>query len=240
MKTFSNMMKGLIVAYLLGGVAFHGVTAEEICEPFEDDRVNPEILAGMLEAAQDGYLYRIQPATSKVGFCVTSLFAPVNGQFDEFRGGLAWQPVGEGHSQALVMVRTDSLHTENALVDKIIKGEGFFDAKRHPEILFVSRGIKWTTPKAAVMHGDLTLRGVTRPVDFAVELVEGESRPGKAQNVTVKATTTINRSDFGISKMSGLVKDDVRLCISIDAARFSPESLKLDTRSAARTGQGAA
>ncbi|MCG6868846.1 MAG: YceI family protein [Gammaproteobacteria bacterium] len=240
MKTLFDMMIGAILAFLLGGIAVHGVAAEEICEPFDDDRVNPEILAGMLEAAQDGYLYRIQPATSKVGFCVTSMFAPVNGQFDEFRGGLAWQPVAEGHSQALVMVRTDSLHTENALVDKIIKGEGFFDAKRHPEILFVSRGIKWTTPKTAVMHGDLTLRGVTRPVDFAVELAEGESRPGKVQNVTVKATTSINRSDFGIGKMSRLVKDDVRLCLSIDAIRVSPESLKLDTRSATRTGQGAA
>lgn len=54
MKTFFDTTKGLILAYLLGGIAFHGVTAEEICEPFEDDRVNPEILAGMLEAAQDG------------------------------------------------------------------------------------------------------------------------------------------------------------------------------------------
>ncbi|MEA3410802.1 MAG: YceI family protein [Pseudomonadota bacterium] len=237
MKNLYDTMKGPILAFLLGGIAAQGAVAEEVCEPFGDDRVNPEIMGGMLEAAEDGYLYRIQPATSQVGFCVTSVFAPVNGQFDEFRGGLAWQPVSEGDSQALVIVRTDSLHTESAIIDKLIKGAGFFDAENHPEILFVSKGIKWITPKTALMHGDLTLRGVTRPVEFAVELVEGESRPGEVQNVTVKATT-INRFDFGISKMSALVKNDVRLCLSIDAVRFSPDSPVIDTRSAARTGQG--
>jgi len=194
---------------------------EELCSPFKDGVVEESLVSDMLAAAEDGHLYQIQKASSQVGFCVDSQFDEVVGSFNEFRGGLALGTPDGSNGQTMVVVNTASLETDHAVIDPLIKGERFFDTRNYPEILFVSSGFEWTGPGTAVMTGDLTMHGVTRPVVFNVELTNiTEDLAGRTGMVLFKATTSIQRSDFGMDTLTSLVSDRVRLCLSVEAIKY--------------------
>jgi len=203
----------------------------ELCAPFMDGKVEPTLLTTMLDAARDGNLYRINNDTSRVGFCVSSKFNEVKGDFQEVQGGLALTPSTSADGHAMLVINTASLDTKGSLIETLIKGERFFDVEKYPEILFVSRGFEWTGQDSATIVGDLTVHGVTRPVVFAVTLTPVKDRAGSAvietisgsntNRMVVKATTTIQRSQFGMDGMSKLVSDSVDLCMSVEVVRYS-------------------
>jgi len=218
-KIFLNrlILTGLLLIKGMSGSA----VAEDLCAPFEDGRIDESVMSTMLNAAEAGYLYRMQASTSQVGFCVDSAFQRVEGVFQEFQGGMALLPEAGKTGQTVVVIRTDSLDTKGALVENLVRSPRFFDVANYPEILFVSTDFEWTSPTRAVLRGNLTLHGVTKPVIFKVELSGSEGKQvGEAENILVKATTTINRSDFGMDTLSRLVSDSVQLCMSIKAKKY--------------------
>ena len=178
----------------------------------------------MLASAKDGHLYRIDPSSSRVGFCVDSPIGRVEGQFKEFKGGLTFVPTAAaaGDQQAMVMVETESLETDAPLIEGMLKGEQFFDVNKYPEMLFVSRQFRWVNSSEAVLIGDLTLHGVTRQVGFHVQMI-AKDQAGERQGekrILVKATTLISRAEFGLNALSPMVSDTVSLCMSVDALRY--------------------
>ena len=216
---FVSYLFGAIFLLIGGGAS--SAADDELCAPFQDGRIDSTVMSTMLNAAEAGYLYRIQPSTSKVGFCVNSKFREVKGVFRDFEGGIALPPDTGRTAQTVVVIRTNSLDTDGALVENMIRSPRFFDVENFPEILFVSTDFHWVTPNRGVLRGDLTLHGVTKPVVFNVELVsEGTRGVGKAETIVVKATTSIKRSDFGMDTLSSLVSDSVQLCMSVAAKRY--------------------
>ena len=218
-KIFLNrlILTGLLLIKGMSGSA----VAEDLCAPFEDGRIDESVMSTMLNAAEAGYLYRMQASTSQVGFCVDSAFQRVEGVFQEFQGGMALLPEADKTGQTVVVIRTDSLDTKGALVENLVRSSRFFDVANYPEILFVSTDFEWTSPTRAILRGNLTLHGVTKPVIFKVELSSSEGKQvGEAENILVKATTTIHRSDFGMDTLSKLVSDSVQLCMSIKAKKY--------------------
>jgi polyisoprenoid-binding protein YceI len=194
---------------------------EELCAPFMDGQVDASLLATMLSAAQDGHLYRIQEQSSRVGFCVNSKLSRIEGNFNTFKGGIALDPEKNSNGQTMVLIKVDSLDTEGVIVRNMIKGDSFFDANRFPEVLFVSNGFQWTGPDSAVLTGELTLRGITKPVIFNVTLTALDDRQfNQSMKILVKATTTIDRAEFGMDKLESVVDSDVQLCLSVEAQKY--------------------
>ena len=222
------ILKRLLLALLaMGWVSLAAAVEPEetgICSPFRDGNVDEARVATMLEAAHNGYLYRIKRDSSRIGFCVSSGWTQVKGEFRDFSGGLALVPDDRfttGEEQAMVMIRTASLDTRSEVVEGLIKGESFFDVEHYPEILFVSHGFVWTGSESAQIIGDLTMRGITRQVIFDVTLTPIEELGNSTvERMQVKAKTTIQRSDYGMVSMSGLVSDTVTLCMSVEAVRY--------------------
>ena len=211
----------VVVATLLSGAVFAQAEEADVCSPFMDGKVDETLLATMLSAAQDGHLYRIQQDSSRVGFCVDSKLSRIEGSFKNFQGGISLAPGANNDGQTMVLIRTDSLETGGSLVQHMIKGENFFDVAHHPEVLFVSNGFKWTGPDTAVLKGKLTLRGITKPVIFNVKLTALDDKQIKrAGRILVKATTSINRADFGMEKLASLVEGNVQLCMSVEALKY--------------------
>lgn len=211
----------VVVATLLSGAVFAQAEEADVCSPFMDGKVDETLLATMLSAAQDGHLYRIQQDSSRVGFCVDSKLSRIEGSFNNFQGGISLAPGANNDGQTMVLIRTDSLETGGSLVQHMIKGENFFDVAHHPEVLFVSNGFKWTGPDTAVLKGKLTLRGITKPVIFNVKLTALDDKQIKrAGRILVKATTSINRADFGMEKLASLVEGNVQLCMSVEALKY--------------------
>ncbi len=227
MNTYLILKRFLVALLAMVGMSLALANTEEtdVCAPFRDAMVDEATVATMLDAADSGYLYRIRRDTSQVGFCVSSGWTQIKGQFSDFSGGLTLVPddsITASEQQAMVIIRTTSLDTRSNMVEGLIKGESFFDVERFPEILFVSHGFVWTGDDTAQIIGDLTVRGITRQVIFDVTMTPIE-QPGNGtvERLLVKTKTTIHRSDFGMDSMPGLVSDTVTLCMSVEAVRYA-------------------
>jgi polyisoprenoid-binding protein YceI len=213
----------VVLGWVLLSTGLQGLAGEEeLCAPFLNGKVDSSRVDAMRSAAKGGHLYRIQPDTSRVGFCVDSEFALVKAEFKDFQGGLTlWPDHPDDKEQAMVLVKTASLDTGGSMIEYMLKGERFFDVQNYPEILFVSTGFSWTSETTGTLKGDLTLHGVTRPVTFKVTLLPIKNSDEKnAGKVLVKAGTTIHRSDFGMDTLSRVVNDNVELCMSVEVVRY--------------------
>jgi polyisoprenoid-binding protein YceI len=208
---------------LLGQAGSWAAAEEELCAPFKNSSVDQSLVSMMLAAAEEGGLYRIQSSTSSVGFCAHSAVGRIEAQFTAFQGGVSLLGSSQpGDGQAMVRVDANSLTTEGSLLGHLLKSESFFDVANFPEILFVSTDLRWTGPTRGVLEGQLTLRGVTRPVVFSVELIGSEGTAiERAEKVQVKATTTIHPSEFGMQALPRLAEDAVDLCMRVHAVRYS-------------------
>ena len=211
----------ILTVTLLTGFGVVQAEETELCEPFTDGVVNESLLETMLSAAEDGHLYRIQQSSSKVGFCVDSKLSRIEGDFNDFQGGIALDTGDTADGQTMVLIKAASLDTKAAFIENMLKSESFFDVENHPEILFVSNGFKWTGPETAVLKGELTMRGITKPVIFNVTLTALDDKQIKlAEKILVKATTTINRADFGMDTLASMVNNNVQLCMSVQALKY--------------------
>lgn len=222
-----NSIKNIFFGLVLSVFSASAVAEDGICAPFKDGVVDGSVVSKMLAAANDGHLYRINPSSSKIGFCVDSPLGLIEGEFKEFTGGLTFlQENAATDELALVMVNTASLETDGPFIEGMLKGRKFFDVENYPEILFVSTGFKWVSRTEAVLLGELTMHGVTKAVGFHVELIEQpvDDEPGsleQEQRILVKAMTRIRRSEFGLTALSPMVGDSVNLCMSVDAVKYS-------------------
>ncbi|KNB49098.1 YceI family protein [Streptomyces caatingaensis] len=176
-----------------------------------------------LLAAVPGYTsgtWAVDPAHSEVSFSVRHLgIAKVRGRFDSFEGRivLAENPL---ESSVTATVRTDSVSTGNGQRDEHIHGADFLDTRTFPEMTFVSTGVR-AGDDGFLVDGDLTLRGVTRPVTLALEVNGfGTGFDGKPA-AGFSATAEINRSDFGVTAgpAGGVVGEKVTISLEVEANR---------------------
>jgi polyisoprenoid-binding protein YceI len=102
-------------------------------------------------------------------------------------------------------------------LDEHLKSKDFFDVEAFPTASFVSTKVEVTGENTAIVHGNLTLHGVTKPVDLDVKLNKlGENMMNK-ETAGFSATAMIKRSDFGIVMYLPALSDDVRLDIEVEA-----------------------
>jgi len=193
-----------------------------ICAPFRGGVVDPALIKSMLQASEDGRLYRIQPNNSKVGFCVNSAIGRVEARFKGIQGGFALRKeVWGDKSQMLVMVDTNSLAMEHDYLRDMLKSEYFLDTYTYSKILFVSTKLWWQNHNKAILEGMLTMHGVTKPIYFDVTMTTVPNKnPQSVTDIVVTAKSFINRLDFDMDNLTFLVSDQVELCMRIEASLF--------------------
>jgi polyisoprenoid-binding protein YceI len=213
---FTLLVGGL---YLLHGLTVHAGDVQ--CELIENSQVNPRIITRMLEAADEGYLYRVDSSRSRIGFQVSRFpFSRVEGAFNRFDGGLTLPEGDKPLRQALFLVKANSMVTGDDKLDDYLKSATFFNATQFPDIIFVSTGFEWTGGSTAKWYGDLTLRGITRSLVFTVHIENTASQhAGNSQALVIHANVDLHRSKFGMHALPLLVSDTVTLKIRIEATR---------------------
>ena len=222
-----NSIKNIFFGLVLSVFSASAIAEVDVCAPFKDGVVDGSVVSKMLAAANDGHLYRINPSSSKIGFCVDRPLGLIECEYKDFTGGLTFlHEKSATDEKSLVMVNPARLETDGSFIEGMLKGRKFFDVENFPEILFVSTGFKWVSETEAVLLGDLTMHGVTKAVGFHVKLIEQpvDDEPGslgQEQRILVRATTRILRSDFGLTSLSPMVGDSVNLCMSVDAVKYS-------------------
>jgi polyisoprenoid-binding protein YceI len=170
------------------------------------------LLAGTHAFAAD--LWRIQSPPSHVDFGVRLLWVhTVHGRFEHISGVVAPQPDGRVVVDARVAV--DSLAMDSARLRRWVLGEEFFDLPHHADLRFVSAPTALRTlDEGGTLAGELTLRGVTRPVELDLSPAHCT-----ADACTILAQGQLLRSDFGMRGHHTVLSDHVELALSIAIAR---------------------
>jgi len=123
-----------------------------------------------------------------------------------------------------VTIDATSVNTGFALFNEHIQGADFFDTARHPTITFKSSSMNFKGNKPVSLTGDLTIKGVTRPVTLEVTHFKCMPHPMlKAPACGANATTQVKRSDFNMGKNAPFVSDEVTLTLAIEAVMEQPD-----------------
>lgn len=227
MSIHIRFLSGLIFALaIISGSTAGFAEEQEVCSPFrENSAVDPLVVSEMLASAEYGGVYRIQPSSSSFYFHINSVIGKINAEFRIFQGGISLLPSKKfEHGPALLRIDTNSLKTNSFLVKNLLKGSDFFDVGNFPEVLFVSKDLRWTTSTSGVLKGNLTLRGITRQITFSIMLTETDvASIEKSDKIQIIITATIQRSDFGMDAFPGLADDTVELVMQVDVERYVTE-----------------
>ena len=142
--------------------------------------------------------WTVDPVHSEVSFVVRHMMvSKVRGRFDKFEGTIETAP-DPLHSAVTATVDLSSVNTGNETRDNHIRSEDFFHIEKHPTMTFRSTGIR-AEGENFLLDGDLTLRGVSRPVTFFLEVNGFGPDPYGGTRSGFSATTEINRNDWNVS-----------------------------------------
>ncbi len=155
-------------------------------------------------------IYTIDPAHTEVGFIARHLVGTkVRGRFTDVAGTFTVAENPEDSTLEAV-VQAASIHTNQPQRDDHLRTNDFLDVPNHPTLTLVSTGLRRVDDTNFVLTGDLTIRGVTKSVDFDLEFLgEGPSMQEGKTVVAFSASATIDRRDFGVSFNHSLLDGSV-------------------------------
>jgi polyisoprenoid-binding protein YceI len=167
--------------------------------------------------------WTIDPVHSSIGFSVRHLMvSKVRGTFATFGGAIT--VADDGTPSVTAEIAVDSVSTNNEQRDAHIKSADFFDVDKHPTATFTSSMVRDNGDRY-VLDGDLTLKGVTRPVSLDVEFYGVNPGMGHGEVAGFEASVVLNRKDFGIDidmpleTGGAVVGDKVTVTIEIEALK---------------------
>lgn len=161
--------------------------------------------------------YQLEQSHSQVLFSIFHIgLTPFYGRFDRISGNLDWNGNRPAQSYVSITVDMNSTDTPSAELNNTLKGQSVFETQKFPEATFQSTSIVREGPDRGKITGNLTLHGVTKPVTLDAVFRGIEHNPLDDSLVMgFSATTTIKRSDFGLTGMiwESMVGDPVELTI---------------------------
>lgn len=166
---------------------------------------------------------------SRIGFSVRhAMVTTVRGAFGDYDSSLYFDGARPSESRAEIVIRIDSVDTGVEQRDAHLVGGDFFDARRYPEMSFRSTSTVHEGGETFRMAGDLTIRGVTRPVELQLDYLGSVVDPFGFERAGFDGTTTIDRRDWGLvynqrlETGGAMVSEKVRLQFDISAIRATP------------------
>jgi len=178
-----------------------------------------------LPVPADTATFNIDKGHSELTFRIRYLMSRVSGTFTDWKGTITGDLVSWSGGSTEIVIQTTSIDTRLEKRDNHLRSVDFFDAATYPQITFKSTSVV-VTGEAVTLKGDLTIRGVTKPVVLTGEYL-GTAGEGVRQRVGFHVTGKINRVDFGVAwnrvlETGGvMLGDDVDLDISIETVRIS-------------------
>ena len=174
--------------------------------------------------------YKIDPAHSVIGFAIRHYeISLVRGRFKDFSGMIRYDEADLSKSSVEFAGKIESIDTGVDARNAHLRTADFFDATKHPEMTFKSTRVERKAQDQYVLHGDFTLKGVTKQISFpftltgAIKDAQGNTRFG------VAAQTKIDRRDYGITwgkamANGGLdVGNEVMIDLQLEAVKPAPK-----------------
>jgi polyisoprenoid-binding protein YceI len=181
-----------------------------------------------MKAAETG-AYSFDKAHSFIGFKVKHMgLIEVPGFFRDFTGTVNYDSANPTKSSVEFTAKVTSVDTGVAGRDRHLRTADFFDVEKFPDLTFKSTKVE-KKGKGWIVSGDLTMRGVTKPVSIPFEItgfVPGGERSGA--KIGIAGETTLNRRDFGVNYGGNMpsggpvVADQVKVVLQIEAGKPGP------------------
>jgi polyisoprenoid-binding protein YceI len=141
----------------------------------------------------------IDVAHTNINFTVSHMvISEVTGTFKEFEGTVSASKEDFSDAEINVQMKAKSINTENNDRDNHLRSADFFDAENHPVLTFKSTKVQLTGNNKLTITGDLTLRGITKQVVLDTKFKGQAVNPWGQIVAAFKATTTINRKEWGL------------------------------------------
>lgn len=138
--------------------------------------------------------------------------------FGEARGTIVYDADNVSASSVQVTLPLSGLQAFVPAFNEHLRSADFFEAVKYPEVTFRSTQVETAAEGALKVSGDLTIKGITRPVVLDVTLNQAAEQPmAKRQAIGFDATTTVRRTDFGLGLYAPGVSDEVTLRITAEA-----------------------
>ena len=170
--------------------------------------------------------YAIDPSHSRIGFVARhAMVTKVRGSFNEFSGTGYFDAEDPSRSSVNLTIEAASIDTRSADRDAHLRGNDFFDMETYPQITFASTAVEQVDEESYRVTGDLTIKGVTRPVTVDFEYTGSAVDPFQNLRVGFEGKTTINRKDWGVNWNAALeaggvlVSEKVTLEFEVSAIR---------------------
>ncbi len=174
--------------------------------------------------------WTIDPVHSTVTAVAQHLgFASVRGRFDEFAGRIEIAPDDVAKSRVEAVITSSSIDTGNRMRDDHLRSADFLDAEAHPQITYASSGLTPIGTDRWIVHGELTLNGVARPVDLDLSYLGSGPDAYGAVRAAFRATAELRRDDFAIKYnqvlQAGIAAVGTTLKVELDIQAVQGEAL---------------
>jgi polyisoprenoid-binding protein YceI len=175
------------------------------------------VLTAPLAMAQTS-TWKNDPAHSEVDFTIKHMsISNVHGRFGTVDATLTWDDADPAKSSVSATIDVTGVDTGVQPRDNDLKSARFFDVANHPKATFTSTSVE-KSGSGYKVNGNLTVKGVTKPVVLMVENPTGPITMRNKTHLGFSATTTVNREDFGVGAgmPTAMLGDDVALTIDLD------------------------
>lgn len=167
--------------------------------------------------------WQIDYAHSEINFAVRHMMiSKVRGGFNEWTGTVDFDPENPTNTTVDVTVQLASVDTGEQQRDDHLRSPDFFDVATYPEMRFKSTKVEQDDVNEGLLYGELTIRGITKPVILDVEYAGQAKSPWGTTNAGFSATASINRKDWGLTWNQALetggvlVGDKINIAIELE------------------------
>jgi len=141
------------------------------------------------------------------------------GRFNDFDGNFSYDEKSPAASKVEVTIKTASIDSNHAERDKHLRNEDFLDVRKYPEAKFISTGFEETGDGTALLSGNFTLHGVTRPITIDVKHVGHGPDPWGGYRRGFEGTVKLSLADYNINYNLGPASKEVELFLSVEGIR---------------------
>lgn len=169
--------------------------------------------------------WTLDKAHTSVTFDVKHFFTTVNGNFTDYEGSFYFDPDKPASSKFTFNIPVSSINTNNKKRDADLMSDNFFNAEKYPEIKFVSTKFEKKSDTEFIVHGDLTIKDVTKNVAIPFKVTGQMEHPMMkgSKLIGLSFNTSLNRTDYNVGTGNWastlVVGDNVDIEINLELTR---------------------